>query len=597
MVAGGSIAGDARRLLAGRISLRVRPRTREIMDPSRTIWVPLNGMITREIYLMFEKKSSVVASAARELVIHSLYGGIGYAWAGDKATTHEFDESDMEWVTDLIRTAIHWKLMFGLCPYYVSTTDDGRPSIRVSEIGEGHFLARKGPKRETEVGWLSDEGRMRGATEPDTKVYIWPDHTPDLWAPYLPFRSIGARLLKGFMVVEELGRNALVADWTSARPPVITQHAARPDNDDRSETQVFADVLAMGHTVQSTGNQESYRINRETQAQQLAHTEAVNRAIMIGASQGMSPGGVLTNQARLNPYQQGLFSLPVGQIPSHYQMPQPRQDYLNWVSGWKETVHREIGVPLEGGATSSSLQRTRSGAPARYSASEASILEDTVKATRVDMGRFFETTFRIFRSEYQTSQLSSQIHTAEKEQGKLEKLRSRFEDHFYGRTNKEIAADPPPDSAGRARRAGVLNKNVAKALSMGRAEVDVLDPKTLDVLLGKKDTHLTTHLGRLRDMITSRTHLHLVWKEALILNWEFLFKVHEIGLLPDNEVKRMVCAKLGLPYETCAASSSERPKKKQKTQRTDPSQDKGQKSNNTTKKNAAGETKKTTKKD
>ncbi len=518
---------------------------------------------------MFQREDEYVAPSVHELKTHSLYGGIGYTWEGDQdSTTQDFDELDMEWIMDLLRTAIEWKLMFGMCPYYEMKTGDGRPSITVPEVGGGQFMARNGANRKTEVGWLSKEGAQRGSMEPDTLVYVWPDQVPDIGNWWAPYRSVGARLLKTFLEKEELRLNALVADHLAARPPLIMQHALRPPGiDQQSETQIFADVLARGSDVQSVDDEQMYRVNRESRARGLVHQDGMNGTTGFGTAPGIGAAGQFVNQVRLLNYQQYMPPLPVGQVPARYQMPQPRTDILSWFARWQSIVAKELGVPAESAARAAD-PRTQT-LRTQYSPAEASRLEDSVRAVRTDLARFFEFAFRTLRSVDQDTSLTEEIHLLRKEGTNLAKLKDRFQDHFYGRTNGEIAASDPKakaKSSARSRREGVLRSRLATELSMGRAQVDVLDSDALDVLLGRKKQDLNSRLSQMTKMIESRTRLHLVWKEALVLNWDFVFQAHERGLLPDDVVRRMVCAKFGLPYNDCAAEKGEPASKKRKTQ-------------------------------
>lgn len=543
------------------------------MDPLGMVWTTLSVRRMRDVYMMFEK-GDTVAAAVRQLKTHSLYGGIGYTWEGGQKV-EDFDELDREWITDLVRAAIDWKLMFGMCPFREELTAENRPSIVIPELGRGQFMARLGETGRTEVGWLTEQGRLRGSVQPDTRVFVWPDHTPDTWIAADPYRSVGARLFKADLEQKQLRQNVLVADWTASRPPLITQHVARPPGMDRQdETEIFADMLAVGANMETAENQQMYRVNRETRSQQEVHASAVTYGSYVGSAPAVGRRGQLVDQVHLNAYQQGLFPLPVGQMPARYQMPQSRPDTLSWLSRWETIVRREIGVPRDDSVSGDYKERRSS---ARYSAGAASQLEDSVKAIRTDMGRFFEFSFRVLRSSEQDGALAGRIRDLEKSGAGLEKLQRRFEDHFYGRTEAEIAKDKPAleDARIRSRREGVLRRRLARELSMGRAEVDVLDRETLDVLLGARRKKLSADLQHLTNLIQSRTRLHLIWKEPLVLNWEFVFRAYEQRLLPDQQVQRMVCAKFGLPFDACAAGGEEPPPKRRKTD-TDRSADKSQ---------------------
>lgn len=530
------------------------------MNPTVDQWKFMDAVLSRAIYDLYKSGDSDVAIALRILRTKAMYGGVCFRWGDSDKQRHEFEEIEKKWIVALMEEGMKWKSAFGMCPYRESTTNEGVPSIDVPPFGDGKFMwtQTKDDQRKLIVAWQTTKGAETNPLIPDTHVFVWPRHQPDVWS-LAPFNSSGARLLRLFLQKEELIANSLDGDFSATHPPVLTQHTDRkPIGHEQYDQEIFADVLARGDAGESPESRQQYRINRETVGRQHKHAAQVNAGVGIVSRLGIGMGGHFIHTHRFHNFQQVMEPLPVGQEPARYQMPQIRGDLMHWIELWKMAVYGEIGIP----STYVAHQRDgrRGGSSRNIDESEASNFQAAISDARGDMALFFETAYRTLRGPDQEKELMAEIAQLGKEEDGEASLRERFRKHMDEARNIEQIQDEAEKrrlAGARSRRESGLRKRLAQVLSVNTdALFRVIQPERIGEMLRDKKDGRQKRLGTLESVIEQQTRLRIVWGPAPILNWQFVVKFTEMGLIEEDTVRKMVLAFLGLPEECNPAAAA-----------------------------------------
>src|SRR6056297_426489 len=125
------------------------------------------------------------------------------------------DPEQIVWMKKIMKKALDYYYMFGMCPFRMVVGCDKNPKLVIPSMEEGHFIARINPENSIkEVQWLSKSNLRTGGMnlEPDDTVgvYCWESFEPqlDVTSMQTPYTSAVARLIGPYKEFKKFVKNA-----------------------------------------------------------------------------------------------------------------------------------------------------------------------------------------------------------------------------------------------------------------------------------------------------------------------------------------------------------------------------------------------------
>lgn len=259
----------------------------------------------------------------------------------------------------ILKTALGFKRMFGLCPFKIYMEDD-EPRIAIPQVTQGRFVMvmnreiqrpdvlfilnefRGQPVAITEM--MAKQDLYAKAAEMGYHVYVWPGNTPDYRTNR--FMSSIARIYNKTFMMRELWQNLMTADHGNSHPTLVTtQNVKAKDSTDLTGADIFGTV---SDAVNELSPEDKY-LQRQIQLK-MRNIENMfqeansfrNMRLPIKTIDDDTGGYIMMRRA---PHWLGnMLPLFPGETPTNIQMPTSRSDILNIHDKFSEEVCLSLGI-------------------------------------------------------------------------------------------------------------------------------------------------------------------------------------------------------------------------------------------------------------
>lgn len=277
------------------------------------------------------------------------------------------DPEQKLWMKKLMKKALDYYYMFGMCPFKMIIGSDKNPKLVIPSMEEGAFIARINPETSIkEVRWLSNQfGTMRTVKiKPDEKVgvYCWENFEPELDVDPLqtPYTSPIARLIGPYHIYKKFMVNAGIADELASRPPIVTISNEKSRNiSELTFDEQLGDAIAFDPENYSLPDAEKDRINQSS----LYQTQMLDNITSYRGATGMVRGIPFRDEENVydygpNPWIGRTYPLDNGRRTDRIELPRQRTDLHIIQERYESQVSKVLRVPIEIASNSSRGQKT-----------------------------------------------------------------------------------------------------------------------------------------------------------------------------------------------------------------------------------------------
>ncbi len=392
----------------------------------------LNMMQAHNVYDFYYHKEPFI-TICRELKFGLIFkGDVSLTW-GDgllhsKGLQEDEEKQDLK---TLLEKCLDYKHMFGMCPIKIlidKKTKKKKPFI--PEFGTGVFILVLDQKQlQTSViflPYLIDNKLIdtsKNILENSLGVFVWPGEEPSLYNG--KFKSKMCLLFDEFLAIEELKKNALDADFESTHPTIFTQ--TKPEKrslDELTEEEMFADIDS---GVLDPLEKRTYRRNtlRALGLENLANS--YNKEIRQGFAPLDNKKYSSDIRKRIDPttyfieefhrkrsWQESMEPLPIGEEMATQISLNARTDFLEWKSGYEDTVCLMMGIPR-----GYILGRGKFKTDAEQ---EQEIVRNTVISDRTNVEMFYQWVYEILYRNDDNAKLTELLLNIDSKIEEIEKL-------------------------------------------------------------------------------------------------------------------------------------------------------------------------------
>ncbi len=373
-------------------------------DKKNKIYIPLDMSKSIEIYDFFYHKEQWIQICKKMKYSQVFKGGVSLIWGGgifqSKETENPIKQREL---IELLQEALDYRDMFGLCPIkIVKDRKTGQKKPIIPEFGTGAFILIFNTKNfEIEEIVFAPYSGSSGLVsnyekkqiDSSVKIFVWPGKEPSLHNKQ--FKSSIFTVFEEFLLVEELKKNALDADYNSSHPTIFTQ--SRPDSKDSSELteeELFGDANnpLLNPSEKHTYRRDSFRARRleEMTKDMNCQTKLSSSSWQIDNSLTKrvdSTSNRITEFQRKRTWQDSIESLPEGEEMAHPIMPQTRKDLIEWQNRYEDQVCLLMGIPKGYIAGRGSKFKTDAQ-------QELEIVRSAVENDREDVNSFYQFVYR-----------------------------------------------------------------------------------------------------------------------------------------------------------------------------------------------------------
>ena len=320
-------------------------------DKKNKIYVPLDMSKSIEIYDFFYHKEQWIQICKKMKYSQVFKGGVSLIWGGGIFQSKETEDPiKQRELIELLEEALDYRDMFGLCP--IKIIKDRKTGIKrsiIPEFGSGSFIGIFNIKTlETEDIVFVPNGNLinnKQEIDPSIKVFVWPGKKPSIHNKQL--KSDIFTVFEEYLIIEELKKNLLDADYNSAHPTIFTQ--SRPDSKDLSqltEEEVFgdADDPMLNPLEKHTYRRDLFRAKRLERM-----SESINYQTKSSCDSSLTKRVDSTNRIiafkRKRMWEENIESLPEGEEMANIVIPQSNKNIIEFMNRYEEQICLLIGIP------------------------------------------------------------------------------------------------------------------------------------------------------------------------------------------------------------------------------------------------------------
>ena len=312
---------------------------------------------TDEIYNYFYHKEQWIQICRKIKYSQVFKGGITLTWGNVFQSKETEDPMKQKELKQLLEKSLDYRDMFGLCPVkIVKDRITGQKKPIIPEFGTGAFILvfniRKFQIEEIAFapfggGLVSSYNKKQ--IDSSVKVFVWPGREPSLHNKQ--FKSAIFTVFEEFLIIEELKRNALDADYNSSHPTIFTQ--SRPDSKNLSELteeEVFGEVgdPMMNPSEKHTYRRDTFRALRlEDMTKKMNCQSKFQTSWQTDSSltKRVDSTSKITQFQRKRIWEDSIEALPEGEEMAHSIIPQTRKDFIEWQNRYEDQVCLIMGIP------------------------------------------------------------------------------------------------------------------------------------------------------------------------------------------------------------------------------------------------------------
>ena len=322
-------------------------------DKKNKIYIPLDMSKSIEIYDFFYHKEQWIQICKRMKYSQVFKGGVSLTWGGGIFQSKETEDPiKQRELIELLQEALDYRDMFGLCP--IKIIRDRKTGIKkpiIPEFGSGSFISIFNIKTlKTEDIVFAPNGNLinnKQEIDPSIKVFVWPGKKPSTHNKQ--FKSDIFTVFEEYLIIEELKKNLLDADYNSSHPTIFTQ--SRPDSKDLSqltEEEVFgdADDPMLNPSEKHTYRRDLFRAKRLERM-----SESINYQTKSSCDSSLTKRVDSTNNNRIiafkrkRMWEENIESLPEGEEMANIVIPQSNKNIIEFMNRYEEQVCLLIGIP------------------------------------------------------------------------------------------------------------------------------------------------------------------------------------------------------------------------------------------------------------
>ena len=338
-------------------------------------------------------------------------GPIKEKWGG-KSVLIPFEYDSRRQLIGLLKDALDFRDMFGMCPIKVITdTEKNARSVVIPQLGTGKFLQRMNPITcNPEIIFVTHDKSSGGPInyinvqrDPNIHVFIWPNKVPDFHSS--SFKTKIFKLYNTYLRLEEKRDNDADSEFNRAHPPIVTQHRKEQGSivdmeeqeiygEDDDDTMPISSKVTYKRNIQNAMEMENNL--KELRKRDNAVTPSKKR---VNQSTNRSEN---FKRSRLWEH---TYEIKEGEEIAHHIVPDSNGNLIELQERYEEEVCLAMGVPksyvLRKGGSSKGLKND--------AINEQHVLRTTVENNRDDCNAIYQFIYNILFKDLDDDNLISDL--------------------------------------------------------------------------------------------------------------------------------------------------------------------------------------------